>query len=93
MERLAMVSACAECDLARGRVWHGIYANWCDGCTARALARSSAAFDAIDERGRRDPEPLRELIARCMPAMPYEAAREAVWDWWQVDHAKEVEAV
>jgi hypothetical protein len=84
---------CAECTLARERVWHGGYDHWCDGCMARAIARSQAAFHAIDERGNGDQRPLRELIGRCMQKVPYEDARRVVWQWWQVDHAKEVEAV
>jgi hypothetical protein len=87
------VSVCAECMLARDRVWHGLYANWCDGCMARAIARSHAAFDALHERGKKDVRGLREIVARCMPEVPFEDARRLVWEWWQLDHAKEVEAV
>lgn len=68
--------------LGRGGLWHG-YRDTCDECTARAIARSLAAFTAIR---RREPSELRELIARLLPRHPYEQAREMVWRWWRLDH-------
>lgn len=81
---------CPDCALVRQRhgLWHG-YRAGCLDCTARAAARSQAAFDAI----RCDrPQDLQELIGRLFPATPYAAARRMVWDWWLLDHPQEEQA-
>lgn len=61
----------------------------CAGCSARAVARSLAAFNALDPAGSGDKDALRDLIARAMPGIHYKQAREAVWAWWEQDHATE----
>lgn len=66
----------------------GIYRTWCDGCMARAVSRSLAAFHALDPRGLGDQQPLRELIAQMFPAEKQAQARKDVWEWWQIDHAQ-----
>ena len=79
---------CEACDktLARAGQWH-MYESECTGCRARAIARSMAAFSAI-ESDPPDPEPLRQLIKSVLPKMKYADARKAVWSWWELDHAE-----
>lgn len=85
------MTECPECAQAKARRWHGIYMANCTGCSARAAARSLAAFNALDPRGNGDKEPLRELVLRVLPKLGMKQAREAVWTWWQIDHAKDEE--
>lgn len=80
---------CPDCNEARAKLWHGGYRMACTGCSARAVARSLAAFDALDPAGSGDKDALRDLITRVLPSTPYKHAREAVWAWWEQDHATE----
>ena len=81
---------CDCCERARAGIWGTGYAA-CQGCRARSVARSLAAFDALDLAGNGDKEPLRELTARVLRDMPLKAARQAVMDWWAVDHRKDAD--
>lgn len=85
------MSDCSDCASAKVRRWHGIYKSSCAGCSARAVARSLAAFNALDPKGTGDKEPLRELVQRVLPQMPMAQARSAVWEWWQHDHQRDEE--
>lgn len=74
---------CRDCDLARSGLWHG-YAAACFGCQTRAIARGVAAFEALGTMAR--PEVLQSALRIAFSPERYEAARRAVWDWWQMDH-------
>ena len=76
---------CAHCAAARVRTW-GHYETWCNGCMARAVARSSAAFHALDSRGKGEQEPLRDLVRRMLPEFGVGQALAMVAEWWKVDH-------
>lgn len=78
------MTGCPDCDLTveRGGMWHG-YRAACHECSARAIARSLAAFHAVRHR---DATELREAIARILPEHSYEDARAMVWRWRLVDH-------
>lgn len=75
--------ACPDCTQARSVNWHGLYRSNCTGCSMRAFARSSLAFEAVRDRSTRS---LRQAIADKHPSLPLEDALRAVWDWWAVDH-------
>ena len=85
-----MTTDCTDCAEARLRTWCG-YRIGCNGCSARAVARSLAAFNALDTMGDGDAEPLRALIVQLLPEMPYADARRLVWDWWRSDHPQQQE--
>lgn len=76
---------CEACTTAKLRSC-GSYRTWCDGCMARACARSLAAFNALDPKGSGEQEPLRDLVAQVFPAEKRKQARADVWAWWQIDH-------
>lgn len=76
--------ACSHCARASAGVWFGYLAS-CEGCAARAVARSLCAFEAVRTRQSAD---LRAVLARVLPAVPYEQARALVWDWWRIDHKR-----
>lgn len=78
------MTACPECRQVKAHRghWH-IYQSGCLGCSARAIARSSAAFDAIR---RSQPDDLREMMTRMLPTKSYAEARAMVWKAWQIDH-------
>lgn len=78
-------AACEDCTRSRAGLWCGYSAN-CDDCTARAIARSLSAFNALHNRGPGNRHDLREAILRAMPNTEYTAARRMVWAWWQHDH-------
>lgn len=77
--------SCDFCAAARVGLFHGYRAS-CPDCTARAIARSLPAFNALHNRGTGDRDDLREAIQRAMPNTEYTAARRMVWAWWQHDH-------
>lgn len=79
------MSTCEACTIAATRPT-GQYRQGCIGCSARAVARSMAAFKAVVEK---DPAPLRETLERVFPALSYEQARRLVWAWWQSDHPQQ----
>ena len=85
--------SCLECDRALSEVWHGIYRSGCMGCTARAAARSYAAFDALHPNGSGDPNALRDLVRRVLPGVPTADARRAVGDWWRRDHQDQLSLI
>ena len=76
---------CPDCDRSRAGMWCG-YSASCTDCKARAIARSLDAFNALDPRGSRARDPLRELIQRAIPDADYATARRKVWEWWLHDH-------
>lgn len=78
-------SSCEDCTRSRAGLWCGYRTN-CDDCTARAIARSLSAFNALHERGNGDRQELREAILRAMPNTEYVTARRMVWAWWQHDY-------
>jgi hypothetical protein len=78
-------AACDDCTRARAGLWCGYSAN-CDDCTARAIARSLSAFNALHNRGTGNRHDLRDAILRAMSNTEYAAARRMVWAWWQHDH-------
>ena len=78
-------AACEDCTRSRAGLWCGYRTN-CDDCTARAIARSLSAFNALHERGNGDRQELREAILRAMPNTEYATARRMVWAWWQHDY-------
>ena len=78
-------AACEYCTRSRAGLWCGYSAN-CDDCTARAIARSLSAFNALHNRGPGNRHDLREAILRAMPNTEYATARRMVWAWWQHDY-------
>ena len=76
---------CEACAAAKVRT-SGLYINRCEGCTARAVARSLAAHHAWHPQGEGDLEPLKALVAKLFPADRQRQARALVWAWWQHDH-------
>lgn len=79
------MKACNACTIAAQR-YTGYYENWCDGCMARAVSRTLAAFHALDPHGTGDKEALRETIASVFPEAKRDKGRQDVWAWWQLDH-------
>ncbi len=77
--------SCDNCSRAKSGIWCG-YSARCTGCTARALARSMPAFQALHPNGSGDRDDLRDAIQRAMPGTDYATARRMVWDWWLHDH-------
>ena len=62
----------------------------CQGCTARAVARSLAAFHALHANGDGDKQPLRDLVARlALPAEGQAAMKAAVMGWWWHDREQQ----
>lgn len=80
---------CPECTEARARAWWGGYRANCNGCTARAIARSLDAFNALAASGTGDKDALRALIGRLMPNVEPAQARRMVWEWWTQDHPQQ----
>lgn len=78
-------AACEDCTKSRAGLWCGYSAN-CDDCTARAIARSLSAFNALHSRGTGNRHDLRDAIQRAMPDTEYATARRMVWAWWQHDY-------
>lgn len=78
-------AACEDCTRSRAGLWCG-YGASCQDCTARAIARSLPAFNALHTRGSGSRDDLRDAIQRAMPTTEYTAARRMVWAWWQHDH-------
>lgn len=81
--------SCDDCTRSRAGLWCG-YRSTCIDCTARAIARSLPAFNALHNRGTGNRDDLREAIQRAMPDTEYTAARRMVWAWWQHDQATHV---
>lgn len=77
--------SCDNCTRAKAGMWGG-YSASCIECTARAIARSLDAFNAISPRGTGRAEPLRELIRRAMPQTPFDTAKAMVRHWWKHDN-------
>lgn len=73
---------CNHCAAARVRA-HGFYDHWCDGCMARAVARSGAALKAFE---RDDYSELVRTIGDVFPASRVARARRLVEQWWANDH-------
>lgn len=78
---------CPDCTQARAGQWIGYRAD-CQDCTARAVARSLPAFNALDPRGTGERDELRDLIRQAMPNTVAADARRMVWAWWQHDQAQ-----
>jgi len=78
-------AACEDCTRSRAGLWCGYRAN-CADCTARAIARSLSAFNALHSRGTGNRHDLRDAIQRAMPDTEYATARRMVWAWWQHDY-------
>lgn len=78
-------AACEDCTRSRAGLWCGYRAN-CADCTARAIARSLSAFNALHNRGSGDRDDLRTAILRAMPNTEYATARRMVLAWWQHDY-------
>lgn len=75
---------CHDCTEAMRRTWGGYRAD-CPGCTARAIARSLAAWRAITKGEDADKKALRELIAKLLPKTSTTEARRMVFGWWNAD--------
>lgn len=78
--------SCDDCTRAYAGIWGG-YSARCPGCSARAIARSLAAFHAWDAMGDGDVQPLRELVERLLPTLSREEAKQAIRRWWDHDRA------
>lgn len=80
------MNECQDCTQAKAQRWWGGYSFHCSGCNARAIARSLAAFNAIDQKGTGERDALRDLVARMLPNMGRLEAKRAVLAWWRHDH-------
>ena len=78
---------CHDCAQAKVQTWWGGYASGCVGCTARACARSLAAFDAVVKN---NPSDLQAMLKVCFPELGYADARKMVWDWYLIDHPEPI---
>ena len=76
---------CTDCEQARIHTW-GIYQAACIGCTARAIARSLTAWNALHPLGDGNRQALKELVDRLMPQTSTDEARRQVVAWWRHDH-------
>jgi hypothetical protein len=82
---------CRDCQQAQVQTWWGGYSIGCAGCSARAVARSLDAFNALSPQGTGDKEALRYLITRAMPNIDIAQARRMVWEWWLRDHPQQAD--
>lgn len=78
--------SCEDCAKAAEQTWWGAYRARCAGCSARAVARSLDAFNALHPDGSGDVDRLAELIGRAIPNTPPLLAMQMVLEWWQRDH-------
>ena len=76
---------CVPCLVSKGSVWHGAYRSNCDECTARAIARSTAAARAFDARYDGNHETLDRLVALALPGVSKDIAHRMVRTWWDRD--------
>lgn len=81
------VDGCSDCEAALQRWAWPCYTARCDGCSARLIARSPFAFDALHERGSGSTWRLRDLIERTMSHVPTQRAKAMVFAWWKQDEA------
>ncbi|MGA0608849.1 hypothetical protein [Caldimonas sp. KR1-144] len=78
---------CQDCaDARRQGCCHCVYTLTCEGCKARMLAKSLAAYKAI-EKG--EPDDLRDALQRIFPKLPVKQSKLLVWEWWDLLHPKE----
>lgn len=80
------MKACQDCTQAKAQRWWGGYSAACTTCSARAIARSLAAFNALHEHGNGNRDDLRDMVARMLPDMGPVEAKRAVMAWWRHDH-------
>lgn len=76
---------CPSCAVARVRT-SCEYRSDCMGCTARAIARSLTAWNALHKNGNGQRAPLTEMVNRLLAGMDPKEARKLVLDWWRHDH-------
>lgn len=76
------MTACPDCTKARAGTWGG-YAARCSGCTARAIARSEEAWNAMHPAGSGDVGPLSAMVDKLMGDVPREQAVQAVREWFK----------
>lgn len=79
------MSPCDACAEARRNRYSGMYRAKCLGCSLRALARSSVAMDATQQKS---DLPFRDALATLHPNVPVDVAMAAIRDWWKSDHPK-----
>lgn len=84
-----IAAACEDCTRSRAGLWCG-YRSTCADCTARVIARSLPAFNALHQRGNGDRQDLRDAISRAMPNTDAAEARRMVWAWWQHDQTPSI---
>lgn len=82
---------CWACDEARTS-GSGKYATGCTSCTARGIARSLAAFNALHPRGTGRNKDMVEMVDRMMPDVPTDQAQALVREWWSFDRQRTVAA-
>lgn len=70
---------CPACAAAEANPLYGSFLASCKSCSARMLANSPKAFDAM-RNGR--PDELQQAISATWPD-DYEAGRQLVWQWIQ----------
>lgn len=80
------MTTCEDCALAKAQRWWGGYRMGCAGCSARAIARSLAAFNVLHPQGTGDRGELRALLGRMLPELGPVHAKRAVLGWWRHDH-------
>lgn len=78
---------CHDCQQARVKAW-GAYRAQCNGCAARAIARSLTAWNALHPAGDGNRQALTEMVARLLPNVAADEARRMVLSWWREDHPK-----
>ena len=74
------MSDCQDCTKARAGHWGG-YSMGCQSCTARAIARSPEAFEALGARG--DTRALSAMVDHIMGATDRAEAVRMVREWFR----------
>lgn len=75
------MSTCQYCDQARS-----VYAANCDGCSARHIARSMTAWNALHANGNGNRSDLTDMVNRMLARVEPKEARRMVLEWWRHDH-------
>ena len=63
-----------------------MYTANCDGCTARAIARSMTAWRALHPKGNGSRADLTEMVNMMLSHLDPKEARRMVLEWWRHDH-------
>lgn len=82
-------TVCPDCTEAKARTW-SLYrkgCHGCHGCTARSIARSLTAFNALSAKGTGERKPLSDMVDKLMATVPRDDAVRMVRDWYRHDRS------